>query len=88
MQQFRPETITDEAGRRVRVERRRLAPKPDAAVSRVAIRADALDRLDDLAGRVRRLMPSRTDPEAFHVERSEIAAGLQAVYRLVEKLRD
>ena len=37
--------------------------------------------LDDLAGRVARLIPCRRDPEAFHIEKAEIAATLRRLAR-------
>jgi hypothetical protein len=33
--------------------------------------------LIDLANRIRRLAPSRTDPESFHLEKSEIEHALR-----------
>ena len=37
--------------------------------------------LDELAGRVARLVPCRRDPEAFHLEKAEIAATLRRLAR-------
>jgi hypothetical protein len=37
--------------------------------------------LDALADRVRRLAPSRRDPEQFHVEKSEIEAAIRELAR-------
>jgi hypothetical protein len=37
--------------------------------------------LDELAGRVARLIPCRRDPEAFHIEKAEIAATLRRLAR-------
>jgi hypothetical protein len=39
------------------------------------------DRIDALARRVDRLIPLRRDPDAFHEEKSEIAAQLRQVAR-------
>ena len=39
------------------------------------------DRLDELAYRVRRLMPSHRDPERYHVEKSEIEHELRRLAR-------
>ncbi len=39
-------------------------------------------QLAELASRVRRLLPSRRDPEAFHLEKDEIAHELR---RLADK---
>ena len=41
----------------------------------------------DLARRVRRLAPSHRDPEAYHVEKSEIVAGLLSLARRMEGRR-
>jgi hypothetical protein len=37
--------------------------------------------LIDLANRIRRLAPSRTDPESFHLEKSEIEHALRRLAR-------
>lgn len=39
------------------------------------------DTLEALAERVRRLSPSRRDPEQFHIEKSELAAELRRLAR-------
>jgi hypothetical protein len=41
------------------------------------------DRLEELARRVDRLIPLRRDPDAFHEEKSEIAAQLRQVAKEV-----
>ncbi len=41
--------------------------------------------LRDLAAAVVRLVPDRRDPEAFHADKSEIAARLRRVAALVER---
>lgn len=82
---FRLEEIRDEANRRVRVEHRKLGKRQPAAGPTPRLAIEIRDKLDQLSSRVRRLMPSARDPEAFHVERSEIARELQ---RLAEKFRD
>ena len=38
---------------------------------------DACVQLEALARRIDRLVPDRRDPEAFHVEKSEVAAALR-----------
>lgn len=38
--------------------------------------SDSSAALEHLAARVRRLAPSHRDPEAFHIEKGEIAAAL------------
>lgn len=40
-----------------------------------------LGPLDELAGRVARLIPCRRDPEAFHLEKADIAAELRRLAR-------
>lgn len=42
---------------------------------------DAGEALQDLAARIDRLAPSSRDPEAFHVEKSEIANALRVLAR-------
>lgn len=37
-----------------------------------------------LARRIQRLMPSRHDPEAFHIEKSELADALRHLARALE----
>ena len=38
-------------------------------------------RIEEIADRVRRLVPSRHDPERFHVEKSEIEHDLRRLAR-------
>lgn len=86
--------ITDGKGRRVIVDRvsprgpveaasraRQPAPAPEPELRS---RADLKRKLDELSSRVRRLAPPmNSDPERFHMERSEIARELQ---RLAEQV--
>lgn len=68
------ETIRSADGHAVRVERRRLGRRSvEAAPAATVSLAEALKTL---AGRVRRLTVSRSDPERFHVERSAIAGEI------------
>lgn len=50
----------------------KLAPRTDAELA------------DELADRVNRLRPARSDPEAFHVEKDEIARSLRRMARRLE----
>lgn len=50
--------------------------------------ADIAGLCDDLARQVERLSVSRRDPEAFFVERSEIAAALRGLGRVLPSRRD
>lgn len=43
--------------------------------------ADLGQQLHDLAVRVRHLCPSHRDPEAFHIQKSEIEAALRNLSR-------
>lgn len=45
--------------------------------------AEAPAALDELANRVRRLVPSHRDPEAFHEAKSEIEADLRRLARVL-----
>jgi hypothetical protein len=56
-----------------------VTPERSAAADRGAFAGELLV----LADRLRRLHPSRTDPELFHVERDEIAVAMR---RLAERL--
>lgn len=47
--------------------------------------APLADELLDLARLVRRLLPDRRDPEAFHVAKDEAAARLAALARRIER---
>lgn len=47
--------------------------------------ADMADQLRDLARRVRHLLPSRHDPEAFHVAKDEIEQELRLLARTAGK---
>lgn len=42
------------------------------------------DRLDDLARRVARLIPSRHDPEPYHIEKNQITFELRQLARQVQ----
>ena len=44
---------------------------------------DIVLTLEELAGRVRRLVPLHRDPEAFHEEKSEIEADLRRLARVL-----
>lgn len=55
---------------------------PLKGVSRVP--TSGCTALDDLAERVRRLVPSHRDPERFHVEKSEIEHDLRRLAREVK----
>lgn len=50
----------------------------------VNVKPDVGVALGDLAGRVHRLRPSHRDPEAFHVEKSEIAFELHQLARALD----
>lgn len=41
--------------------------------------------LERLAREVHRLAPSHRDPERFHLDRSEIVAGLRRLARMLER---
>lgn len=85
--------ITDDRGRHIpvtrvaprgpdelaaRSRRRRNEAEVETAQPVLRVAADVKRKLDELASRVRRLSPPMaSDPERFHVERSEIARELQ-----------
>lgn len=61
------------------------AIKEDISISlNVAANVAAPAQARDLARRVRRLAPSHRDPEAYHIEKSEIAAELMTLARRME----
>jgi hypothetical protein len=55
--------------------------RPSADRPRVGRDAPLSPELDALADRVRRLLPSHRDPEAFHVERDAIERALRRLAR-------
>jgi len=65
-------------GRRVVLVKKAL-PRPATDEELKNPGRNLYDRLQALSSRIRRLMPSSRDPEAFHVERSSIAHDLQKV---------
>jgi len=52
-----------------------------AGECKIAPPSPTLPTLDGLAARVARLIPCRRDPEAFHLEKADIAAELRRLAR-------
>ena len=57
------------------------SPSTGATKAERSDTANLHDRLDDLARRVARLIPSRHDPEAYHIEKSQITFELRQLAR-------